>query len=42
MGSDTERRFNAVIWLWLLIAFILGVNLGILIAALLAAGRDDG
>lgn len=29
-------------WLWLLIAFILGVNLGVLIAALLAAGRDDG
>ena len=28
-------------WLWLLIAFILGVNLGVLIAALLAAGRDD-
>ena len=28
-------------WLWLLIAFILGVNFGILIAALLAAGRDD-
>ena len=29
-------------WLWLLIAFMLGVNLGVLIAALLAAGRDDG
>lgn len=30
-----------MIWLWLLIAFILGVNLGVLIAALLAAGRED-
>lgn len=28
-------------WAWLLIAFMLGVNLGVLIAALLAAGRDD-
>lgn len=28
-------------WLWILIAFMLGVNLGVLIAALLAAGRDD-
>ena len=28
-------------WLWLLIAFTLGVNLGVLIAALLAAGRED-
>lgn len=28
-------------WLWLLIAFMLGVNLGVLIAALLAAGRED-
>lgn len=30
-----------MIWIWLLIAFILGVNLGVLIAALLAAGRED-
>jgi hypothetical protein len=41
--SRPERRENAMSWMWMTVAgaFLLGMNLGILLMGILTAGRQE-